>query len=263
MAAGALGASILLAGQEYFYRHWGGGPNSYDDMLLAQLIGVVVWIVLAPVLVVPLARRFPLDERRRPSHLVIHAAAIALVPMVHIAIVAMLFASHYYGWSPAAMYDVARDRMHTVYAWGVLAYAAIVGGIHLKWRLTMVDGIEQPTAGQALAPAKYSRRIVVKNDGRLGVVPVEQIDWLEASDNHVVVHTRAAKHLMRVPLSRLTERLDPRTFVRVHRSTVVNVDRVREVQPWFRSELVVILKDDTRLTIGRRYRDEFLRALEG
>jgi two-component system LytT family response regulator len=64
-------------------------------------------------------------------------------------------------------------------------------------------------------------------------------------------------------LSRLTERLDPRTFVRVHRSTVVNVDRVREVQPWFRSELVVILKDDTRLTIGRRYRDEFLRALEG
>jgi hypothetical protein len=263
VVAGALVASILLAGQEYFYRHWGGGPESYDSMLFAQLIGVGVWIVLAPSVVLPLARRFPLDERRRPSYFAVHFAAAGIVPIFHIAIVAMLFASYYYGWSPAAMYDIARDRMHTVYAWSVLVYVAIVAGFHVKSRLTFVEPIEPATVGHSPSAAEYSRRIVVKNDGRLGVVPVEQIDWLEASDNHVVVHTRAANHLMRVPLSRLTERLDPRTFVRVHRSTVVNVDRVREVQPWFRSELVVILKDETRLTIGRSYRDQFLRALEG
>jgi hypothetical protein len=258
--AGAFGASLLLAGQEYFYRHWSGGPLSYDSMLLAQVIGVAVWLLLAPTVVIPFARRFPLDGKRR--NLAIQIVGALAVPMIHVAIVSMLFASYYYGWSPAAMYDVGRDRMHTVYAWGVVVYVAIVSGVHLQSRLATRQRLANPAPDAPEATPEYSRRIVVKNEGRMGVVPVEQIDWLEASDNHVVVHTPAAKHTMRVPLARLAERLDPRVFVRVHRSTVVNIDRVREVQPWFHSELVVILKDETRLTIGRSYREEFLRALE-
>jgi hypothetical protein len=260
-----LGASVLLAAQEYFNRHWGGGPLSYDTMLFAQLIGVGVWLLLFPTMLLPLARRFPLDDRRRRVHIAVHGLAAVVVPARHLVLVSMLFASYYYGWSPRAMYDVGRDRMHTVYTWGMLTYVAIVWGIHLRSRFA--PDRATALAGEPVPPApggqpEFSKRIVVKNEGRMGVVPVEQIDWLEASDNHVVVHTHAANHVMRVPLSRLTARLDPRTFVRVHRSTVVNVDRVREVQPWFRSELVVILKDDTRLTIGRSYREQFLRALE-
>ena len=61
----------------------------------------------------------------------------------------------------------------------------------------------------------------------------------------------------------MAERLDPSRFVRVHRSAVVNVERVREVQPWFHGELVLLLDDATRLTIGRTYRDRFLSVLEG
>jgi len=259
--AAVIGASAALAGQEYFYRHWSGGPDSYDSMLFAQLIGVGVWVALAPTVVLPLARRFPLDAELRRAHVAVHLVAALVVSFLHIVGVAMLFASYYYGWSPLAMYDVARDRLHTVYAWDVLVYAAIVGAVHLRARFARYDPHSAPTL-IGTAP-EYSKRIIVKNDGRIGVVPVEQIDWLEASDNHVVVHTRAAKHTMRVPLSNLAERLDPRVFVRVHRSTVVNVDRVREVQPWFKSELVVILKDDTRLTIGRSYREQFLSALDG
>ena len=275
--------SAALAAQEYFNRHWSGGPLSYDSMLLAQLIGVAVWLVLAPTVVVPLARRFPLSAGAARIHLGVHGVAATGVSVLHLSIVSLLFASYYYGWSPAATYDIMRDRMHSVYAWSLLAYVAIVGAVHLRARThspseRIVPGTgagaapaaaepAQPEHGQRLEAAdprypEYARRILVRNDGRVAVVPVEQVDWLEADDNHVIVHVAGEHHTVRIPLTRLANRLDPGTFVRIHRSTVVNIDRVLEVQPWFQGELVVILKDQTRLAIGRSYRDAFLAALE-
>src|SRR5690242_13068109 len=147
--------------------------------------------------------------------------------------------------------------MHTGFLWSVAIYPLLIATVFPKR-----PSVATETASEAPGE-RFARRIIVKHEGRLGVVPVDEVDWIEAADHYVIVHTRAAKHLVRMSLPRLAARLDPRAFVRVHRSTVVNVERVREVQPWFQGDLVLILEDETRLNIGRKYRDAFLRALEG
>ena len=110
--------------------------------------------------------------------------------------------------------------------------------------------------------ATYLERLVLKDDGRLRVLRVDEVDWLEAHDNYVRVHAAGAAHLLRGTLGALEARLDPRRFARVHRSTIVNLDRVREIQPWFHGDSILLLADRTRLTVSRTYRDALLRALE-
>jgi two-component system LytT family response regulator len=110
---------------------------------------------------------------------------------------------------------------------------------------------------------RYLKRFVVRDEGRLYVVAAERVDWIEADDNDVLLHVGREVHRLRGTLAALATRLDPARFARIHRSSIVNVERVREVQPWFKGESVLFLIDGTRLTIGRTYREAFLQALGG
>jgi two-component system LytT family response regulator len=98
-------------------------------------------------------------------------------------------------------------------------------------------------------------RIPIKTNGRVLFLRPEHIDWLEAADNYVRVHTRDDSHLVRDTLSEFETRLDPARFARIHRSAIVNLDRVKELQPLFHGEYSVLLENGTRLTLSRRYRD--------
>jgi len=109
-------------------------------------------------------------------------------------------------------------------------------------------------------PTGYARRVMVENDERLRFVPVEAIDYLEADGNYVRIHLGTDVHRLRSTLSGLLDQLDPRQFVRIHRSTAVNVSRIREVQPWFGGAYIAILHDGRRLRVSRRYRGELLRT---
>ncbi len=97
-------------------------------------------------------------------------------------------------------------------------------------------------------------RIAIKGDGRVIFVRVVDVDWVEAMDNYVRLHVGRDAHVMRETLSHIEKRLPPPMFLRIHRSTIVNVDRIREIQPWFAGDYVLILSDGTKLTTGRRYR---------
>ena len=99
------------------------------------------------------------------------------------------------------------------------------------------------------------QRLPIRKDGRIFLVRPEDIDWLEADGNHVRVHVGKESHLIRETLSNLETRLPPRSFMRIHRSTLVNIARIREIQPWFQGDYVLLLTDGTRLTSGRSYRD--------
>ena len=100
------------------------------------------------------------------------------------------------------------------------------------------------------------QRLPIRKDGRIFLVRPEDIDWLEADGNHVRVHVGKESHLIRETLSNLESRLPARTFMRIHRSTLVNIARIREIQPWFQGDYVLLLTDGTRLTSGRSYRDK-------
>jgi two-component system LytT family response regulator len=106
--------------------------------------------------------------------------------------------------------------------------------------------------------AAPTTRLVVKNQGKTVMLRIEDIDWIEADDYHVIVHSLGRSYQMREALSSLEARLDPTRFFRAHRSALVNLDRIRELQPSFNGEHVLILADGSRtlLTRSRRIRLE-------
>jgi len=122
-------------------------------------------------------------------------------------------------------------------------------------------GSPAPTADAR--PAKtFAERIVVRESGRVYFVGVPEIHWLEASGNYVALHVATGKtHLVHETMAALEAKLDPARFVRIHRSTIVNVDRIKELQPHFNGEYVVLLKDDTRLKLSRSFLEKARAAL--
>lgn len=105
------------------------------------------------------------------------------------------------------------------------------------------------------AASERLTKFVVKDAGRVFFVPVEATDWLEASGNYVGLHVGGRTHLVHETLSEIEQAIDPRKFLRIHRSTIVNVDRIKELQPFANGEFVVILHDGTRLKLSRSFRD--------
>jgi two-component system LytT family response regulator len=105
-------------------------------------------------------------------------------------------------------------------------------------------------------------RLVVKSGGRVFFLRTDEIDWIEAAGNYVRLHLGGESHLFRETMNHMEARLDSRQFVRIHRSRIVNTDRVKELQPWFNGEHVVILQNGTRLTLSRGYRDKLQEQLK-
>ncbi len=108
---------------------------------------------------------------------------------------------------------------------------------------------------EELRDRRRSDRLVVKTGGRVVFLRTEDIDWVEASGNYVRLHVGGDAHLLRESMKNMERRLDPSTFVRIHRSAIVNVDRIRELEPWFHGEYIVIMRDGTRLTASRVFSD--------
>jgi two-component system LytT family response regulator len=106
------------------------------------------------------------------------------------------------------------------------------------------------------------RRLVVKTTGgRLRFVKTEDVAWVAAEGNYARVHVAGSDYLLRETLAAFEAQLDARSFVRIHRSTIVNLDHVRELEPLPHGTYAVVLGEGTRLTLSRRFRERFERAL--
>ena len=115
-------------------------------------------------------------------------------------------------------------------------------------------------AAAAMAP-RYPDRVAVRTAKQVVFVPVGDIDWIEADDYYAKLHIGGRAYLIRETMASLEARLDPTRFARVHRSAIVNLDRVRTLQPYVRGAHVLTLSDGTRLTLSRSRRESFERAL--
>jgi len=121
----------------------------------------------------------------------------------------------------------------------------------------LLDGVASPAAASrpAAPGGPYLKRLVIKSGGRVTLLNVRDIDWIEAEGDYVKIHVGKAWHLLRETMKRLEAQFDPARFVRIHRSTIVNVERIKELQPYFRGEYVVILQDGKSLKLSRGYKE--------
>lgn len=109
------------------------------------------------------------------------------------------------------------------------------------------------SAGPPSRPA--SDRLMVKADGRVYLVRTEDLDWVEAAGNYLRLHVGPATHMVRQTMNAIEAQLDPEQFLRIHRSQMVNIDRIRELQPLLNGEYAVVLRSGERLTLSRGYRE--------
>ena len=110
--------------------------------------------------------------------------------------------------------------------------------------------------GELKTQPKTVARLVVKTEGRVLLLRNEDVDWVEAADNYVVLHVGPDTHMLRETMNSIEARLPAEKFIRVNRSTIVNIDRIKELQPLFHGEYVIILKNGTKLTFSRGYREK-------
>ena len=107
--------------------------------------------------------------------------------------------------------------------------------------------------------ARYPSRLLVPAHGRTVVVDVAGIDWIEATDYYASIHAGGQTHLLRQTLAELERTLDPARFFRIHRSAIVNLDRIREIQPLFRGDAQILLTTGARVRLSRSRRADFQR----
>jgi two-component system, LytTR family, response regulator len=121
-------------------------------------------------------------------------------------------------------------------------------------------GTPDPRVGVLLAErGRYARRFLVKGRDRTLVVDAEDIDWIGAADYYVELHVGDRAHLLRETMNELEGRLDPEKFFRVHRSAIINLERVREIHPLFRGDCDLVLEGGRRVRLSRTRRAEFER----
>jgi two-component system, LytTR family, response regulator len=101
----------------------------------------------------------------------------------------------------------------------------------------------------------YPEWVLLKAEGKNVFVKVRDIDWIESSRNNVRIHVGPTLYLLHETTTAIASRLDPKRFLRIHRSAIVNIERIRELHPWFNGDYAVILRDGTQLTLSASYRD--------
>jgi two-component system, LytTR family, response regulator len=132
---------------------------------------------------------------------------------------------------------------------------------HAKRRIGEQKNVQRATITQLLDNERrrstYFKRITVKRNGRMLLLRAQDIEWIEAEDNYVLLHSGKDSYILRQTLSNIEGRLDPDNFIRVHRGAIVNIEALKEVQPGFSGAYGLELKSGTKLRLSRSYRERF------
>jgi two-component system LytT family response regulator len=120
----------------------------------------------------------------------------------------------------------------------------------------LLDMLTEARAGRTGA-----KRIMVRSGGHITFLRTAEIDWIEAQGDYVSLHCQGKRHLIRENIGDLEERVQPEGFIRIHRSTIINIARIRELQPLFHGDYTVVLVDGSRLTMSRTFREKFFERI--
>src|SRR5229473_1180936 len=264
----AFAAQVFLAGQRL-----GQPSDTWGQAIRISLPDWYVWGLFA-LLVARLKQRVPIDAISWGYNFAFHVAASLLVALAHLAIsVPLQTLLQVVVGEPRHMSTYFVNNFATLYLWNVVVYWSILAGVHARdYRRDLREHrrravelearLRELHAAAAVAeePAarRHPERLLVAEDGRSFFVRTADVDWIETARNYVRLHAGDRVHTVRTTLAALEARMDPERFRRISRSALVNLDRVREVQPWFHGDAIVILESGARVTLSRRYRRNLL-----
>jgi two-component system LytT family response regulator len=157
-------------------------------------------------------------------------------------------------FKPATIF-VAEHADHALQAFDLDAIDCLLKPFEGERFRRSVERARRHIAGGPAAAATTPSRLAVKSRGKIHIIQLNDIDWLETAGNYVRIHVAGTAHLYRDSLRNFEPRLDAARFVRIHRSVIVNIDRVTHLEPSFRGEHVVTLQDRTRLAMTPPYRE--------
>jgi hypothetical protein len=256
----------LASGVQVYFAHRRPGtlPVSWPHALGAGLAFWYLWGLAAPA-VAWLGRRFQVDRASFSRHFFIHLGASLDIAVLHVIALVLMERPPGGGFAPALV-----DDFTLLFHWDVLIYWAIVAVVHAYdyHRVAEQRAVERAELERALAdaardagnarPPRPAARLLVSEGGRSFFVRAADVEWIEAARNYVRLHSGQQTYLLRATLGALEARLDRERFRRVGRSALVNVDRIREIQPWFHGDAIVILHSGAQVTLSRRYRGNLL-----
>jgi len=211
---------------------------------------VILWGLASPA-IIHSARRFPVSGETRTRHLVQHLIVASAFIVATNALIRLPLALPPFSFPlPRLLRDLALG-IATFYPAALVMYGVILLLAHRAWERTAVPGNAE----------SQPDRVVVREWNRVHLVPPREIHWVEADDNYVVVHAGDRTYKGRGRIGDLESQLDARAFVRIHRSAIVRVESIREVQPLTKGDLAVILRDGKVLRVSRGRRAKLESAL--
>jgi hypothetical protein len=250
-------ANSVTANMDVARRH--GGLN-WREPVIWEFSSCLVLLALVPA-VLAFERRFPFQasgwRRVVPWHLLGTVVFSVTHVLAMVGLRKLAYASvgaHYdFGnWPRELFYEYLKD---------IRAYAAIlIVAYFYRFLLLRLQGearlLTAPDAGPAVEAIDRPERFLVRKLGSEFLVPARDIEWLEAAENYVNLHVRGRVYPLRSTMTAIQERLDPQRFVRVHRSHIVNLDFLAQIEPLESGDARLLMKDGTQVSCSRRYRSQ-------
>jgi hypothetical protein len=228
------------------------------EPLLLEGTSMLAMALLLP-LILAFDRRFPLRfstlHRSLPAHLLASlgytlAHVLVMTLMRHAAYTFAGLSYEFGPWSSAILYEFLKDSR---------AYAGILATVYLyRFLLLRMQGeasmLVAPDEGEPVESIERPQRLLVKKLGKEFLINLNDVEWMEASGNYVNLHVARRAYPLRETMARLALRIDPERFIRVHRSFMVNLDHIAEIEPLDGGDARIRLKDGTQIPFSRRCR---------
>jgi hypothetical protein len=227
---------------------------------VSRIMAASVLGALSAPLLFALVRRWPVEGKSRWRNATVQAASCALISASLIAVSTVL--AHWFlvrEHRPLAGEFVGNFASN----WLLLVFclAGFLAIVHALGFFGRMRAYELAAAAIADAPG-YMTQIPVRSRGKITLLEFANVDWIEAQGNYLALHAGPVAHLIRESIARLEARLDPTHFTRIHRSTIVAVDRIRDMVPLGAGDATLRLKDGTELRLSRNFRDRLLAQMQ-
>jgi hypothetical protein len=250
---------LFFASQSYLRTSYYGYPAEWQNILVVWLICAYAWALLTPP-VLWLYRRVPFENKIRFRFLYVHIAGAVFFSLIHLALyttIRPLLLPSLGDWLTNFQHIVVEEfHVDVLIYFSILAinYAFDYIFKPREAEISRVDAHEFTRENSVTEKPAFPERLTVKENGRIILVEVSQIDCVTSEGNYVKLHTKSKAYLLRETMNGMEQKLGLDNFVRLRRSTIVRIEQIREFRPLFNGEFEVVLKSGAKHISSRRYR---------